>query len=136
MQEKVKYLKESPFFQYLTPETINDFAQCFPETLRTNPGKRITLDSRKMYIVCNGEVDLSTSYPDKGAKIEAKGYLCRKRRGDTVSVCKAKAEVQRRMTVKSNKMKELAEDIMTVAGGDTDTLLLCGDPVLIVARKR
>jgi CRP-like cAMP-binding protein len=131
VQEKVKYLKESPFFQYLTPETINDFAQCFPETLRTNPGKRITLDSRKMYIVCNGEVDLSTSYPDKGAKIEAKGYLCRKRRGDTVSVCKAKAEVQRRMTVKSNKMKELAEDIMTVAGGDTDTLLLCGDPGML-----
>lgn len=127
LQEKVKYLKESPFFQYLTPETINDFAQCFPETLSTNPGKRIALDPRKMYIVCNGEVNLSTSYPDKLAKIEAKGYLCRKRRGDTVSVCKARADVQRRMTVKSNKMKELAEDIMTVAGGDTDTLLLCGD---------
>ncbi len=131
MPEKVKYLKESPFFQYLTPETINDFAQCFPETLKTNPGKRIALDSRKLYIVCNGEVDLSTSYPDRGAKIEVKGYLCRKRRGDTVSVCKAKADVQRRMTVKSNKIKDLAEDIMTVAGGDTDTLLLCGDAGLL-----
>lgn len=127
MQTKVNYLKESPFFQYLTPETINEFAQCFPETTTTSPGNRITLDPRKMYIVCEGEVDLSTSYPDKGTKIEARGYLCRKRRGDIVSVGKAKADVQRRMTVKSIKMKELAEDIMTVAGGNTETLLLCGD---------
>ncbi|KAL7554416.1 hypothetical protein ACHAWF_017853 [Thalassiosira exigua] len=127
LEKRIKYLQETPFFQYLTPDTINDFARCFPQTVRSNPGKSITLDPRRIYVVCEGEVDLSTSYPQEGTKIEAKGYLCRKRRGDIVNVCSTQEDVERRMTVKSQKMKGLAEDIMTVGSGPSGIVLLSGD---------
>ena len=58
LEKRIKYLKETPFYQYLTAETINDFAECFPQTIRTHPGKSIILDSKKIYVVCEGEVDL------------------------------------------------------------------------------
>ena len=127
LDKRIKYLKQTPFIQYLTPETIDEFAQCFPQTIRTSPGKGITLDSRKVYIVCEGEVDLSTSYPQEGVKVETKGYLCRKRVGDIVNVVQTERDVARRMTVKSHKMKDLVEDIMTVGSGNSAILLLCGD---------
>ncbi|KAL7525496.1 hypothetical protein ACHAXR_001031, partial [Thalassiosira sp. AJA248-18] len=127
LDKRIKYLQETPFYQYLTAETIHEFAQCFPQTIRTQPGKDITLDSQKVYIVCEGEVEAWSVYPQEGAKVEAKGYLCRKRHGDIVNVCQAEHDVQRRMTVKSHKMKELAEDIMIVGSGRSAILLLCGD---------
>ena len=126
-EKRIRFLKETPFYQYLTPETIDEFARCFTHTMRSKPGKSILLDAHHLYVVCEGEVDLSTSFPEEGSKLEAKGYLCRKRRGDIVNVCQTKEDVQRRMTVRSHRMKGLAEDIMTKGGGDTAILLLCGD---------
>ena len=126
VDKRIKILRESPFFQYLTAETIKEFADCFPNTVRTAPGKSIALDNRKIYIVAEGEIDLSASYPQKGSKIEAKGYLCRKRQGDIVNVFETTQDVERHMsTVKSHLMKDLVEPIMITA--DTNTLLLCGD---------
>ncbi|KAL3821971.1 hypothetical protein ACHAXA_004459 [Cyclostephanos tholiformis] len=126
-EQKIKFLKETPFFQYLTPETIDEFAQCFTKTIRAKPSKTILLDVHAVYVVCEGEVHLSTSFPEEGTKLQTKGYLCRKRRGDIINVCQTKQDVQRRMTVRSHKMKGLAEDIMTVGAGDAAILLLCGD---------
>jgi adenylate kinase len=126
-EQKIKYLKESPFFQYLTPETIGEFAECFTKTVRAKPGKSILLNAHAVYVVCEGEVNLSTSFPEEGTKLQTRGYLCRKRRGDIVNVCRTKQDVQRRMTVKSSKVKGLAEEIMTVGAGDSPILLLCGD---------
>lgn len=127
MEKRIKYLKETPFYQYLTDETVHEFAECFPRSIRTTPGKGITLDSRKIYVVAQGEVDLSTIYPEKDSKMEAKGYLCRKRCGDIVNVCNTKHDVERRISARSHKMKGMVEDIMTVGSGDTGILLLCGD---------
>jgi adenylate kinase len=126
-EQKIKFLKELPFFQYLTPETIEEFAECFTKTVRAKPGKTILLNVHAVYAVCEGEINLSTSFPEEGTKLQTRGYLCRKRRGDIVNVCQTKQDVQRRMTVKSLKMKGLAEDIMTVGAGDAPILLLCGD---------
>ena len=78
------------------------------------------------YVVAEGEVDLSTSFPAEGSKVEAKGYLCRKRQGDIVNVFQTKKDVERRMTV-NKKLKELAEEIITVGCGDKELVLLCGD---------
>mmetsp|Transcript_14217 Transcript_14217/g.30373 ORF Transcript_14217/g.30373 Transcript_14217/m.30373 type:complete len:620 (+) Transcript_14217:167-2026(+) len=131
LEKRIKYLRETPFSIYLTAETIDEFAMCFPQTIRTVPGKSIKLDHRKIYVVCEGEVDLSASYPQKNTKVEARGYLCRKRRGDIVSVRQAKEDIARRMTLKSHKMKDLAEDVMTVGSGDSSILLLCVDMVTL-----
>ena len=127
LEKRIKFLRETPFFQYLTAETLNEFAQCFPQTIQATPGQAIALDSQNIYVVCEGEVDLSTSYPVEGTKIEAKGYLCRKKRGDIVHVRSAKEDVERHMSVKSQKMKGLAEDISIVGSGSSGILLLCGD---------
>ena len=127
LEKRIKFLRETPFFQYLTAETLNEYAQCFPQTIQATPGQAIALDSQNIYVVCEGEVDLSTSYPVEGTKIEAKGYLCRKKRGDIVHVRSAKEDVERHMSVKSQKMKGLAEDISIVGSGSSGILLLCGD---------
>ena len=95
IDKRIKILQHTPFFQYLTIETTNEFAQCFPNTIHTDSGKSISLDSRKN-IVAEGEIDLSASYPDTGgSKLEARGYLCRKQRGDIVNVCEAKKDIAR-----------------------------------------
>ena len=127
LEKKVSYLKHTPFFQYLTAEAMKEFSQCFPDTIRSRPGKTLTLDPSTIYVVAEGEVDLSTSYPVEGKKVEARGYLCRKRPGDIVNIYQAKQDVERKMTVNSRKIKDFAEDIVTVGSGDTDILLLCGD---------
>jgi len=81
-ERKERFLANSPFSIYLTPETGEAFSKCFTTSLRLSPGKTITsLDADKVYVVCEGEVDISTSYPDKCVKFEAKGFLCRKRKG-------------------------------------------------------
>lgn len=96
-EKRIRFLKETPFYQYLTPETIDEFARCFTHTIRSKPGKSILLDAHHVYVVCEGEVDLSASFPEEGTKLETKGYLCRKRRGgDIVNVCQPKQDVQRR----------------------------------------
>jgi CRP-like cAMP-binding protein len=124
---KIRYLEHTPFFQYLNEESIKEFAQCFPTTLRSRPGTNISLDSQRIYIVAEGEVDLSTSYPEEGTKVEARGYLCRKRQGDIVNVHQTKQDVKRRMTVKSNKVRDFAEEITISGCGDSDVLLLSSD---------
>lgn len=127
IEERVSLLQETPFFQYLTPETINEFALCFTQSVRGIPGKTLKLNSNKIYLVCEGEVHLSTTFPEEGTKLETKGYLCRKRRGDIIDVGQTKQDVILRMNIRSSKMKGHAEDIMPAVGGNVDVLLLCAD---------
>lgn len=127
IEKRVSLLQETPFFQYLTPETINEFALCFTQSVRGIPGKTLKLDLNKIYLVCEGEVHLSTTFPEEGTKIETKGYLCRKRRGDIIDVGQTKQDVLLRMNIRSNKMKGHAEDIVPAVGSNVDVLLLCAD---------
>mmetsp|Transcript_19866 Transcript_19866/g.41672 ORF Transcript_19866/g.41672 Transcript_19866/m.41672 type:complete len:619 (+) Transcript_19866:1290-3146(+) len=125
--QKVAYLKLTPFFQYLTSDAVGEFAKCFPKSLSCPPGKNIELESHRIYIVCEGEVDLSTSYPEAGTKVEAKGYLCRKRQGDIVNLYQTKKDIERQMSSKKKKLRMLTEEVITVSSGDTKMLLLCAD---------
>jgi CRP-like cAMP-binding protein len=118
------YLKHTPFDQYLTPVTLSEFASCFDEVVKSRPGKEIALDPHKVYVVCQGEVDLSTSYPEVEGKVEAKGFLCRKRRGDIINVTQTERDVKRRMTVKIGKVIDVAEDIITTGSGEADIVLV------------
>ncbi|KAL7467818.1 hypothetical protein ACHAXS_008058 [Conticribra weissflogii] len=125
--QKVTYLKLTPFFQYLTSDAVEEFAKCFPGSLSCPPGKNIELESHRIYIVCEGEVDLSTSYPEAGTKVEAKGYLCRKRQGDIVNLYQTQKDIERQMSSKKKKLRMLTEEVITVSSGDTKMLLLCAD---------
>jgi len=124
LETRCDYLKHTPFYQYLSSVTLREFASCFNEVVKSRPGKEIALDPRKVYVVCQGEVDLSTSYPEKEGKVEAKGYLCRKRRGDIINVTQTERDVQRRMTIKIGKVIDVAEDIITTGSGDADIVLV------------
>lgn len=127
LEKKIQYLRETPYSIYLTPETIGEFAKCFPETIRSAPGKSLALDHSKIYIVCKGEVDLSTAVPKSQNKVQAEGYLCRKRAGDIVSIYNAEETVKRKMSSASHKVQSLAEELTIVGSGDSKILLLVGD---------
>ena len=124
LQVRCEYLKHTPFDQYLSPVTLEEFASCFNEVVRRPPGKEIALDPRRVYIVCQGEVDLSTSYPEIEGKVEAKGFLCRKRQGDIINITQTERDVQRRMTIKMSKVIDTAEDIIITGSGDNDIVLI------------
>ena len=138
LERRIQYLRETPYSVYITPETLREFARCFHQTVRTRPGRSISLDPRKIYVVCEGEVDLSTSFPDRDAKVEAKGYLCRKRRGDVVNMCQTEKDVERRMSDKihAHKVLQLAEELRITAvagGGSRHVVLLCAPLSALVA---
>lgn len=81
LAEAVQYIKGTPFNQYLDDDTIEGFARSFVHVQIAEPGSRIDLDGDRLYIVSRGTVDLSTTYPDH-TKVEATGYLCRKKEGE------------------------------------------------------
>mmetsp|Transcript_3969 Transcript_3969/g.6107 ORF Transcript_3969/g.6107 Transcript_3969/m.6107 type:complete len:615 (+) Transcript_3969:62-1906(+) len=119
-----EYLKHTPFDQYLSPVTLTEFASCFDGVIKSRPGKEIALDSHKVYVVCQGEVDLSTVYPEVEGKVEAKGFLCRKRCGDIINVTQTEQDVKRRMTIKVGKAIDVAEEIITTGSGESDIILV------------
>lgn len=124
LETRCEYLKHTPFYQYLSSVTLGEFASCFDEVVKSRPGKEVALDPRKVYVVCQGEVDLSTSYPEREGKVEAKGYLCRKRRGDIINVTQTERDVQRRIPIKIGKVIDVAEDIITTGSGEADIVLV------------
>ena len=120
-----EYLKVTPFDQYIfSPDTRTEFASCFDEIIKSRSGKEIALDPHRIYIVCQGEVDLSASYPEIEGKVEAKGFLCRKRRGDIINVTQTERDVKRRMTIKIGKVVDVAQDIITTGSGEADIVLV------------
>lgn len=127
-EEAVTFLKKTPFHQYLSSESIEQFARCFLQVKRSDSGSRIELDSQRIYIVAEGEVDLSTTYPDGDAKVEATGYLCRKREGDIINLNQTKEDARKKATESSaHKINDLMEEIIVTACGKTETILLCAD---------
>lgn len=87
-QEKVGYIKNSPFYLYLTDETLEEFGKCFPFVKQCKEGDEISLDENTIYIIGKGSLELSATMADPSMKIENKGYLCKKRPGDLVSLPK------------------------------------------------
>jgi hypothetical protein len=84
-QERIQYIKKSPFYLFLHDETLQEFGYCFPFLLRVKEGDIVNLDRNKVYIVAEGELELRTTLPEPKGKIESKGYLCKKRPGDIIS---------------------------------------------------
>jgi CRP-like cAMP-binding protein len=133
LDEAVRHIKGTPFNQYLDDETIEGFARSFLRVHRALPGTRIELDGDRLYIVSRGAVDLSTTYPDH-TKVEATGYLCRKKEGDIISLNHTKEDAKRKAsfgTQSSHKVNDLIEEIIVTASGDTEVLLLCADKELL-----
>ncbi len=50
-----------------------------------------------IYIVAEGELELSTVIPGKQRKLDSSGYLCKKRPGDIVTKTSTKEDVQRKV---------------------------------------
>lgn len=127
-EEAVSFLKKTPFHQYLSSESIEQFARCFLQVERSSSGSRIELNNQRIYIVAEGEVDLSTTYPDGDAKVEATGYLCRKREGDVINLKCTEENARKKATGSSaHKINDLIEEIIVTACGKTETTLLCAD---------
>ena len=126
LEKAVECLSKTPFHQYLDSDTIEQFAKCFLTVKCSPAGTRVDLDSQRLYIVAKGEVDLSTTYPDH-TKVEASGYLCRKREGDVINLKHTREDARRKASVNSNKIDDLIEEIIVTASGNTETLLLCAD---------
>lgn len=87
-QEKLGYIKNSPFYLYLTDETLEEFGKCFPFVKHCREGDEISLDENTIYIIGKGSLELSATMADPSMKIENKGYLCKKHPGDLVSLPK------------------------------------------------
>lgn len=84
-EDRIKYIKTTPFYLYLQDDTLQEFAACFPYMIKIKKGETPKLDENKLYIVATGELELSTTMADPKMKIEHKGYLCKKRPGDILS---------------------------------------------------
>ena len=126
LEKAVECISKTPFYQYLDSDTIEQFAKCFLTVKCSAAGTRVDLDSQRLYIVAKGEVDLSTTYPDH-TKVEASGYLCRKREGDVINLKHTREDARRKASANSNKIDDLIEEIIVTASGNTDTLLYCAD---------
>lgn len=85
LEERVNYLKKTPFSLYLKDGTLKEFAMCFPYFMECKGGEILVLDEN-IYLVAKGEVTLSTTMADSTSKIENKGYLCKKDPGDLFSL--------------------------------------------------
>lgn len=90
-EQRISHLKKTPFFLYLKGDKLREFAECFPYT--NKQGKEIELEQDTIYIVAHGELQLHTTIPlEQKAKLENKGYLCKKYPGDIVSKHQAQTQ--------------------------------------------
>lgn len=81
LEDRVNYIKKTPFFLYLEDDTLKEFANCFQAFIKCTAGETLSLDDH-VYIIAKGELTLSTTMADTKSKIENKGYLCKKHPGD------------------------------------------------------
>lgn len=84
IESKLQCLKTTPFFLFLKDEILVEFAKCFQSTISCNSGDTIKIDSEKVYIVAQGELELKTVLPRPEGKIETRGFLCKKYPGDII----------------------------------------------------
>ena len=153
LEERVQFIKGTPFFLYLEDSTLKEFAKCFSRIDSVKKGERLSLNENLVYIIATGDLELSTTMADPKMKIEHKGYLCKKHPGDIISKPKeqglATKEVSGlccftiplgpclntrnspqlneilQLNPKTKKMERFVEQVETWAS--KDSLLLCSD---------
>jgi len=97
-EDRISFLKKTPFFIYLQDATLLELAECVQFTLTAHKGNRVTLEEETIYIVIEGELELSVLLPTADKKNESLGYLCKKKPGDILS----KISVNKQATRKVN----------------------------------
>mmetsp|Transcript_68367 Transcript_68367/g.101546 ORF Transcript_68367/g.101546 Transcript_68367/m.101546 type:complete len:136 (+) Transcript_68367:687-1094(+) len=63
----------------------------------------IPIKSDSIYVIADGEIELSTIIPSENTKVDNLGYLCKKRPGDIVNKRQTQKEAVRKVSYKSNK---------------------------------
>lgn len=128
-EDRIKYIKTTPFYLYLQNDTLQEFAACFPYMILIKKGETPKLDESKLYIVATGELELTTTMADPKMKIENKGYLCKKRPGDILHKPKEQKLATEKLCPKTKKMETFVEQVETCAtenssllGSDTTAL--------------
>ena len=102
-EQRVEYLKKTPFFIYLHGRTLDEFASCFSTFQIIDANDSLPLDKEIVYIVAEGELELRTTIPHANSKIENEGYLCKKAVGDIVSKSQAQSQVARKVSKDNEK---------------------------------
>ncbi len=87
LDERLNYVKKTPFSLYLKDDTLKEFAMCFPSFMECKENEVLVL-GENIYLVAQGELTLATTMPDPNNVIENKGYLCKKYPGDHISLTK------------------------------------------------
>mmetsp|Transcript_27239 Transcript_27239/g.40085 ORF Transcript_27239/g.40085 Transcript_27239/m.40085 type:complete len:615 (-) Transcript_27239:563-2407(-) len=128
--ERVQYLKCTPFFLYMSTDILHEFAkECFTSALLIKDMETIPIKSDSIYVIADGEIELSTIIPSENTKVDNLGYLCKKRPGDIVNKRQTQKEAVRKISMKNKKLEHLVEDVQTKAR--SRVILLRGDLKLI-----
>mmetsp|Transcript_64768 Transcript_64768/g.76038 ORF Transcript_64768/g.76038 Transcript_64768/m.76038 type:complete len:613 (+) Transcript_64768:81-1919(+) len=128
VEECMQYLRKTPFFLYLSDETLQEFALCFPTAIKVNADQIAQLQSGNNYVVAKGELDLSTLIPATNpSKIDTKRYLCKKKPGDIINTDETKNDAVQQMS--TPKLKNYIDNIVTI--GCSKSLILCGDSFML-----
>ena len=96
-EERISFLKKTPFFIYLPDLKLFELAECVKHTLLVKEGENIRLEEDTIYIVIEGELELSVLIPTPDKKNECRGYLCRKKPGDVLSKIAANKHATRQV---------------------------------------
>jgi hypothetical protein len=97
-EERVSFLRKTPFFIHLQENRLIELAECFQHTLVSNEGDTVKLDDNTIYIVTEGELELSALIPTFDKKNESRGYLCKKKPGDILSKRSANKHAVQKVT--------------------------------------
>ena len=77
------------------------------------------LNPDDVYLVAEGELELSTILPDAANKIDSAGYLCKKRPGDIVTKTSSKQDAQRKVSLGKKVSDLVIEDVTIVSCSST-----------------
>lgn len=128
-EARIEFIKNSPFFMYLSDPMLKEFAHCFPAVERVEPDQSIKLRSSITYILAEGELQFTTILPDAHGKVDSQEYLCKKRPGDIVSQVEVQRDASRKLSMSTKKLIKLVDDVKTSAC--SKSILLCGDSFLL-----
>ena len=85
-EERIRYIKSTPFYLYLQDGTLEEFANCFVNFLECEKGETLNLERNDVYIVAKGCFELTTTMPEPKSRIEHKGYLCKWKKMNTLII--------------------------------------------------
>jgi hypothetical protein len=101
-EDRISFLKKTPFFIYLQDAKLLELAECVQYTLEANEGENVRLEEDTIYIVIEGELELSVLLPTPDKKNESLGYLCKKKPGDILSKISANKHATRKVLLSSS----------------------------------